>query len=140
MKKSTQTVEASLWKLMNFRLTAVEPPMKPNKALFMWERVLKSITICGLPDRRNETQLGPPYVGENGEACTICGIFGSRNGIYPWCMSQLVAVHSLWWEAMFSLNSGGRSLVVPQLNVPELVDIGMSGWQLIQCQGWEGEL
>lgn len=32
---------------MNFRLTAVEPPMGPNKALLMWERVLKPVLSVG---------------------------------------------------------------------------------------------
>ena len=44
MEKSTETAEPSSWKLMNSRLTAVEPP---------W------------------TELGSPYVGDSGEVWTI---------------------------------------------------------------------
>lgn len=32
---------------MNFRLTAVEPPMGPKKAPLMWERVLKPVLSVG---------------------------------------------------------------------------------------------
>lgn len=35
---------------------------------------------------------------------------GSMTGIYPWFISCFFVYHSLWWDALLSLDSGGRAL------------------------------
>lgn len=40
--------------------------------------------------------------------------------IYAWYMSWLCGPHSLWWDALLSLHTLGRGLVLPQLKYQAL--------------------
>ena len=71
--------------------------MRPNYSVRMWETVMN----LGLSVRH--LAVGPRPI--------------------PWSMSKLIGAHSLWWDAMLSLDVGARDLVLAQLNVPVFVDI-----------------
>lgn len=43
--------------------------------------------------------------------------------------------HSLWWDARLSFDGGGRGLVLPQLNMSDIVDSPWEGWM---GDGWGG--
>lgn len=108
-EKSTETAQPSSWKITNSRLT--------------------TMSLHGM-------KLDPPYLRDSTEDWTTLGITGSRIRIYSWCINQLVGAYSLWWDAMFRLNAGGRDLILPQLNVPQLVDYPSEAL-LIEKSGWE---
>lgn len=55
-------------------------------------------------------------------ALSVYGVSGSGTGIYPWCVSWCFGVHSLWQDALLSLDEEGRGLVLPQHDIPGFLD------------------
>lgn len=82
------------------------------------------------------TKLGPLHVEDS------CGLVYLRGPWrwyqdLSWCMGELDGAHSLWWDAMVTLNAGDKDLVLPQLNVLDIVD---SLWKTLPFKrsGWGG--
>lgn len=82
-------------------------------------------------------KLGTLYVGDSCVAWSLCEAPGSVFRIFPSYMSCLFAVYSQWWDALLSLDVGGRDLVLSQLGVSDFIfDSLNSFWEVYG--GWRG--
>ena len=53
------------------------------------------------------TEQGPLHVSNSCMAWAVRGAPSSGTRIYPWCVNWLFGAHSLWWDALLSLDAGG---------------------------------
>ena len=80
---------------------------------------------------------------DSGVVGAICGATSSGNSIYPYCLNWLCASRCLWINIFLSLDIWGRTLVLPQSDVSELVDspqetlpVLRNGWVVAE-KWWE---
>lgn len=78
----------------------------------------------------------PLHVGDGCVAWPVWGATDSGTRIYhPWCISWFCGAQPLLWDALLSLNTGRRDLILLQLVVPGFTD---STWDTLPFLGKEG--
>lgn len=89
-------------------------------------KLTRSRSPAGEPSWDHE--LGPLHVRNSCVAWSFWGTPVSETRIYPWCMICGFGLDILWWDTLFSLNTGERGLFLPQLHVPvSFLRIGQEG-------------
>lgn len=70
----------------------------------------------------------------------VCGATSNGIKIYPYYKNWLFEAHSLWRDTLLSLDTGGRSLVLPQSDVTDSVDLPWESFPSGRVDGgWGGD-
>lgn len=73
---------------------------------------------------------GPLHIGNSFVALSVCRTHGNGTRIYPYCMSWLIASHSIWWAILLNLDVGKDGLGSASNKCVRLSCLPMGGFNL----------